>query len=125
MRSRFSAYALRDIDYLLSSWDAGTRPKEIDFSRETAEWHKLIIVGSKKGGVQDSKGVVEFKAFYIQDNDEYFMHEISRFVKTGQRWFYVDGVIKAAGKVAKEVASGRNAPCPCASGKKFKHCCGR
>jgi len=125
MRSRFTAYALRDADYLLVSWDAGKRPMVIDFSKETAQWHKLIIVDTRKGGERDSKGIVEFKAFYTQDGCEYFLHEISRFVKTGQHWRYLDGVIKAAGKDGQETDTGRNAPCACGSGKKFKRCCGR
>ena len=125
MRSRFTAYALRDVDYLLTTWDAGKRPSSIDFSKETAEWQKLQIISCKKGGAKDSKGLVEFKAFYRQDGEDCFMHELSRFVKSGQRWLYLDGVIKAAGKVKAGSNSGRNALCSCGSGKKFKRCCGR
>ena len=99
MRSRFTAYARQDIAYLLTSWDKGKRPARIDFSKETAKWHGLQILNTKKGKAGDKKGVVEFKAFYTQDDEEYFMHEISRFVKNGQRWLYLDGVIKAVGKV--------------------------
>jgi len=125
MRSRFTAYARRDVDYLLNTWDANKRPATIDFSKETAQWRKLAIVGTKKGGAQDSKGIVEFKAYYSQDGDDYFMNEISRFVKTGGRWLYLDGDIKAAGKVNANTDTGKNAPCACGSGKKFKRCCGR
>ena len=74
MRSRFTAYARRDADYLQASWDTGKRPAVIDFSKETAQWQKLVIVGTKKGGEKDSKGIVEFKAFYSQDGGDYFMH---------------------------------------------------
>lgn len=125
MRSRFTAYARRDAEYLLTTWDASKRPKAIDFSKETAVWEKLSIVKTKKGGKLDSKGIVEFKAYYTQDNQPCFLHEISNFVKSGQHWLYLDGVIKAAGKVPAETGSGRNALCACGSGKKFKHCCGR
>ena len=125
MRSRFTAYANRDAKYLLATWDTGKRPAQIDFSKETAEWQKLEIIACKKGGAKDSKGIVEFKAFYSQDGEDCFMHEISRFVKSGSRWLYLDGVVKAAGKVASETVSGRNALCSCGSGKKFKRCCGR
>lgn len=125
MRSRFTAYARRDVDYLLASWDAGKWPKSIDFSKETAQWQRLTIVGTKKGGAQDSKGIVEFKAFYNQDGEDCFMHEISRFVKSGSQWLYLDGIIKAAGKVSTNTDTGKNAPCSCGSGKKFKRCCGR
>lgn len=125
MRSRFTAYAKRNADYLMSSWDEAKRPKAIDFSKETAEWQKLQIVSSKKGGEKDSKGIVEFKAFYRQDDVDCFMHEISRFIKTGGQWLYLDGVVKAAGKVDSQINAGKNAPCACGSGKKFKRCCGK
>lgn len=125
MRSRFTAYAKRNVGYLLNTWDASKRPTEIDFSKETAQWQKLQIISCKKGSAKDSKGLVEFKAFYSQDGEDYFMHEISRFVKSGGRWLYLDGVIKSAGKVTANSNTGRNALCACGSGKKFKRCCGR
>jgi SEC-C motif domain protein len=124
MRSRFTAYALRNVDYLLSSWDKSKRPAAIDFSKETAVWQKLQIINVKKGGPQDSKGIVEFKAFYCQDGGDYFLHEISRFIKTGQRWLYLDGLVKASGNTVSNTNAGKNAPCACGSGKKFKRCCG-
>lgn len=125
MRSRFTAYAKRDVDYLLASWDASHRPASINFSKESAEWQSLAIVSTKKGRPQDNKGIVEFKAYYTQDGEACFLHEVSRFIKTGPRWLYLDGVIKAAGKVNATADTGKNAPCPCGSGKKFKRCCGR
>jgi SEC-C motif-containing protein len=124
MRSRFAAYALQNVDYLLASWAPEKRPASIDFSKETAEWQKLQILNTKKGQAKDSKGIVEFKAFYRQDDEDYFLHEISRFVKSGQHWLYLDGAIKAAGKAVSTSAGGRNALCACGSGKKFKRCCG-
>jgi SEC-C motif-containing protein len=124
MRSRFTAYARRNVEYLMASWDPAKRPAVIDFSKETALWQKLLIVNIKKGNQQDSKGIVEFKAFYSQDGCDYYLHEISRFIKAGQGWLYLDGIIKAAGKVTPEATGGKNAPCACGSGKKFKRCCG-
>ncbi|NBV76000.1 MAG: zinc chelation protein SecC, partial [Methylococcaceae bacterium] len=70
MRSRYSAYVLRNSAYLEQTWDAGKRPAKIDFSKETAIWQGLSVLSSKKGGSGDSKGVVEFKAFYQQDGEE-------------------------------------------------------
>lgn len=124
MRSRFTAYALRNSDYLLASWDSSKRPAKIDFSKETAVWQNLSIISNKKGNPGDSKGMVEFKAYYQQDGKDYFMHEISRFVKHGQRWHYLDGVVKAISEVGSTNQTGKNAPCTCGSGKKFKRCCG-
>jgi SEC-C motif domain protein len=125
MRSRFSAYALRNAGYLLASWDSNTRPASIDFSKETAIWQQLQVISIRKGNIQDQTGTVEFKAYFNQDGVDCFMHEISRFVKIKQRWLYLDGVIKSVGKVSKTEDQGKNAPCACGSGKKFKRCCGR
>lgn len=124
MRSRFTAYAQRNADYLRATWDSGKCPENIDFSRETAIWQRLEIVDTKKGGPQDDKGMVEFKAFYLQDGEECVLHEVSRFIKKEGRWLYLDGVIKSLGKISATVNLGKNAPCPCGSGKKFKRCCG-
>lgn len=124
MRSRYTAYALRDGAYLQATWDITKRPESIDFSRETINWLRLEITETKKGGIKDSKGLVTFKAFYSQDNEEYVMNEISRFTKQGGRWFYLDGVIKSIGNVGLQTNTGKNAPCACGSGKKFKRCCG-
>ncbi|MGR8980545.1 MAG: YchJ family protein [Gammaproteobacteria bacterium] len=124
MRSRFTAYAMRNAQYLSDTWDAGKCPKTIDFSKEKANWRRLEIVGVKKGGVNDDKGLVEFKAYFFLDGDEYVMHELSRFIKTNGRWYYLDGTVKSIAKVGLNSNMGKNAPCSCGSGKKFKRCCG-
>ena len=85
---------MRNVDYLQASWVQSKRPAVIDFSKETAEWQKLQIVSTKKGGAKDSKGIVEFKAFYSQDGGDYFLHEISRFVRQAGLWLYVDGDVR-------------------------------
>ena len=125
MRSRFTAYAMKNEDYLLKTWDEITRPAEVNFAKETAEWIRLEIVKTKKGAEKDTKGVVEFKAYYIQDNEEYVMSEISRFKKTAGRWLYLDGIVKSVIKAGQDTNQGKNAPCSCGSGKKYKRCCGK
>jgi SEC-C motif-containing protein len=124
MRSRFTAYAMHNADYLSATWDTAKCPKTIDFSRENAEWRRLEIIEVKKGGLKDSKGIVEFKAYFLLEGEEYAMHEISRFIKTNGRWFYLDGTVKSIAKVGQKTNLGKNAPCSCGSGKKYKRCCG-
>lgn len=125
MRSRFTAFSMRNEDYLLETWDPKTRPAKVDFSRDTADWQRLEIVSKKKGAAKDLKGIVEFKAFYLMDGEEHAMNEISRFRKINGRWFYLDGVVKSIAKANQQTNQGKNAPCPCGSGKKFKRCCGK
>ena len=78
----------------------------------------------KKGASTDTKGIVEFKAYYNKDGEEHVLHEVSRFVRTNGRWLYLDGMVKPAGGLIRQLNEGKNAPCPCGSGKKFKRCCG-
>lgn len=124
MRSRFTAYALDKADYILETWDAKGRPEKVSISEEKLAWQRLEIIDTKKGGVSDDKGIVEFKAFYLNNGEDYLLHEVSRFAKTNGRWFYIDGVVKKVGKIIQQQNQGKNAPCPCGSGKKFKRCCG-
>ncbi|MFF2053979.1 YchJ family protein [Leifsonia sp. NPDC058194] len=90
MRSRFSAFALGDAAYLLRSWDASTRPAELDLD-EGLRWYRLDIERTERGGPFDREGVVEFRAFY-RGAERGELHEVSRFVKDGRDWFYVEAV---------------------------------
>lgn len=125
MRSRFSAFALENEPYLLDTWDYAKRPAKVDFPHDAVEWQRLEIVSTRKGGLKDAKGIVEFRAYYLQDGDEYVLNEISRFRKDKGRWYYLDGAVKSIAKVGESTALGRNAPCSCGSGKKYKRCCGK
>ena len=113
MRSRYSAYVLKLSDYLRETWHPSTRPADLDISSDETPWQRLLIVSSSEG---ISEGVVEFAAFYQGGQ----LHERSRFVREGGCWFYVDGELLQP----LEEKVGRNDPCPCGSGKKFKRCCG-
>lgn len=117
MRSRYSAFVLKLSDYLSATWHPSTRPDSLDIGNDDTVWQRLVIVSTEKGSEADRDGVVEFAAFYSGGQ----LHERSRFVKEDGRWFYVEGDILPL--IASEKV-GRNDPCPCGSGKKYKKCCG-
>lgn len=117
MRSRYCAYVLKLSDYLSATWHASTRPPGLDVADDDTPWQQLEIRASRGGGECDTEGEVEFVAHFAGGQ----LHERSRFVKERGRWFYLDGEILPPVTAAKV---GRNAPCPCGSGKKFKKCCG-
>lgn len=119
MRSRYSAYVTGNNAYLLSTWHPDTRPAELDVSAEAGAWFGLNVLNASEKG---DTGIVEFEAFYRQDERMYTMHERSRFVRENGQWLYVDGD-QLEQKPIKPVKVGRNDPCPCGSGKKFKRCC--
>jgi len=125
MRSRYTAYVVRDIAYLLKSWHPSTRPEKID-TATIPEWCGLHIVRTEKGMETDSEGVVEFQAASFSQKKAWRLHEVSHFVKEDGQWLYVDGDIKDDSlPIERRVPKvGRNGPCHCGSGKKFKKCCG-
>lgn len=121
MRSRYTASVVKNAEYLLKTWHLSTKPENI-LSDTIPEFYGLHIVRTEAGGEEDNHGVVEFKAKYISQGKYRELHEISRFVKENDEWFYVDGeVLESLPVITNKV--GRNEPCPCGSGKKFKKCC--
>jgi len=95
MRSRYTAYAKSDFDYILASWDTSTRPHNLN-SRESQQWIGLKILQTYAGQVDDASGTVEFVARYKINGRAFRLHEISRFVKEDNLWRYVDGEIQPA-----------------------------
>ena len=98
MRSRFSAYALGKVDYLIATRCAEKRGGED--REELAQYCKAVrcvglkIAGREKGGPGDSEGIVTFHAS-LQANGKRSLHiETSSFAREDGRWVYVDGVVK-------------------------------
>lgn len=123
MRSRYTAYVRGEIEYLLATHAPETRAS-VDvaavtrWSRDTV-WQGLEIVATERGGASDESGFVEFIARGTTNGVPFAQQERSRFTRVDGRWYYVDGAPRA-----RSVAPGRNEPCPCGSGKKFKKCHG-
>ena len=89
MRSRYSAFVVGDERYLLASWHPRTRPASLDLDPEQ-RWYRLDILSTQQGGLLDTEGVVEFRAFYRSPDGRAEQHEVSRFVRDGRAWTYVD-----------------------------------
>lgn len=92
MKSRFSAYATQQVDYLMETSHPLQRKyysKADIFNWATAnEWQKLEIISF-------SENTVEFKAYFLDANKQNQMHhEFSTFIKENGSWFYVDGKFK-------------------------------
>jgi len=128
MRARYTAYTTGDIDFIESTHSLEKRDgmdveETRKWSRES-EWLGLEILGTKGGGPGDTEGTVEFKAVYSQNHMKNVHHEVSTFKKVGDKWYFEDGKVIPVTVVRNEAKVGRNDPCPCGSGKKYKQCCG-
>ncbi|GEM35345.1 UPF0225 protein [Nocardia neocaledoniensis NBRC 108232] len=94
MRSRYTAYVVGDVGYLLRSWHPNTRPAELELD-PAQRWLFLEIVGTQRGGPFDDNGTVEFIAHYKLDGVRDAMHELSTFVRVDGAWVYLDGTFQA------------------------------
>jgi SEC-C motif domain protein len=90
MRSRYSAYAVNDVDYIWQTWHPRTRPDALT-PEPGVTWTGLEIVDTVDGRAGDASGEVEFRAHYRQNRRGGTLHERSRFAVRARRWFYVDG----------------------------------
>ncbi len=87
MRSRYTAYTLRDDAYLQATWHPGTRPP-LPITEDGTKWLGLEVRRQAQDG---DAATVEFVARYKIDGRAHRLHETSRFVREDHRWFYVDG----------------------------------
>jgi SEC-C motif-containing protein len=91
MRSRYSAFVLERVDYLKSSWHASTRPAGLTME-PGVKWLGLDVKHHRL--IDDTHAEVEFVARSRVGGRGQRLHETSRFVREGGRWFYVDGDLK-------------------------------
>jgi SEC-C motif-containing protein len=130
MRSRYTAYCQRAIDYIFATYATTAR---VGLTKQSiAQWAnsvtfvRLQILDTQS---DNDEGFVEFSAHYFSQNTEknlkdnvlHKLHEKSRFIREDNQWCYIDGTITDE----HSQTIGRNDSCPCLSGKKFKKCHGR
>ena len=129
MRSRYTAYVKHDIDYIVDTCTKNEAEGiDVDSTRqwsEQSDWLGLQIVRTEKGGAMDNEGLVEFIASYKFQGKKEDHHEKALFVKKAGSWFFETGSLVTDTVVRETPKVGRNEPCPCGSGKKYKQCCGK
>ena len=125
MRSRYTAFTRADLDYLEKT--LAPEAKE-DYNREETEswvkdakWNGLEVRSSTVDG---EGGTVEFVAHYKIHGKVFAHHELATFRTLDGSWAYVDGILNPRPAQRSVDKVGRNDPCPCGSGKKYKKCCG-
>lgn len=94
MRSRYTAYTTANIDYILKTMQGkplkGYDRKQSLIWAQRVVWQRLEILNST---THKDKGIVKFKAHYIDNGHEIILHEISKFERKNGQWYYVDGQI--------------------------------
>ena len=88
MRSRYSAFVRDRADYLLATWHPGTRPATLELE-PGVKWLGLEVRDHRM--IDDTHAEVEFVARLRVGGRGQRLHERSRFVREGGRWYYVDG----------------------------------
>ncbi len=142
MRARYSAHVLGLVDFVVATYHPrceAEQHREAIADSVHSKWLGLQVINSEIA--DNGEGFVEFRAMYQDGKDQYTLHERSRFLQktvNGElQWFYIDGDYPE-NHTAEETAEtppaiqpavstktiGRNDPCTCGSGKKFKKCCG-
>ncbi|KGQ44918.1 preprotein translocase subunit SecA [Gallibacterium anatis] len=120
MRSRYSAFVLAEIDYIVKT----TVPLQqtllnskalYQWARNT-EWDGLEIV-KVVPEMDNNHALVEFNAFFLHENKRMTHHELSAFVRIAQQWYFLDPTVATKW--------GLKEPCFCHSGRKFKQCCAK
>ncbi|RKG33540.1 YchJ family protein [Acinetobacter tianfuensis] len=118
MRSRYSAFAKQEIEYIVQTTAAGQQ-KALDVPAIAAwskgnQWLQLEVVQANEK-LDKTHAQVEFKAHYHDGKQTHVHHEISHFVKQNGRWYFLDPTT--------DMQITMKQPCICGSMKKFKQCC--
>lgn len=130
MRARYSAHAVNEFDFLEESIHSTTREavdrEQMQQWSEAVQWEGMEVHSTEAGGENDEEGKVSFTAKYSVNGVEQELREDATFVREEGEWRYLDGDVHGHTPYRRENPKvGRNEPCPCGSGKKFKKCCGQ
>ena len=130
MRARYTAFTTADVAFLTRSLHPAHRQDHDEAATrrwaEKSEWLGLEIVDTSGGEASDDEGEVEFIATFKDRETIRRHHERSQFKKEGGVWYFVEGdMVVPKTQIHASPKVGRNEPCPCGSGKKYKKCCGR
>ena len=123
MRARFTAHVVDDQAFLHSSYlETSQKPFIEQPDQNPTKWTRLVIHGEEPGKAPDM-AYVDFSAYYEESEMEFAHHEKAEFIKVGNDWIYTRSARLGPAPFKASPKVGRNDPCPCGSGKKYKQCC--
>ena len=123
MRSRFTAFALENYEHVhrthLPTFRKPYVPEPVG---DSVQWTRLQI-HQHTPGPQPDHATVEFTAWFSNGEREGAHHEKAEFKRIDGEWIYTRPLREGPAPVKAAPKVGRNDPCPCGSGKKYKQCC--
>jgi len=124
MRARFTAHVTHDFAFLHRTYRPTSRQPFVESEDKPAtQWTRLVVHHHDPGPAPDV-AYVDFSAYGTEDGRELVLHEKAEFVRHEGSWIYTRSVREGPAPFkAAAPKPGRNDPCPCGSGKKYKHCC--
>lgn len=124
MRSRFTAHAVGDYKYLHRTYlETARRPYVEESDHGDLTWTRLLIHHHENGPRPD-RATVDFSAYFDDQGQEGVLQEKSEFHRIDGVWYYAR-TLRTGPEPVKSTHPkvGRNDPCPCGSGRKYKQCC--
>lgn len=88
MRARYTAFAVGDADYLMSTWHPSVRPPRLTID-PALRWTRLAVLGTDRGGLFDDAGTVRFRAVYVEGGKRGVLAETSSFARRDGQWTYL------------------------------------
>jgi SEC-C motif-containing protein len=124
MRARFSAHVVHNFKFLHDTYRPTAGKPFVDEEGESpVKWTRLEVHGHEAGNDPD-KAFVDFSAYGTEEGVEKVLHEKAEFLRVNGVWLYNrEARLGPAPFKSAAPKVGRNEPCPCGSGKKYKHCC--
>jgi SEC-C motif-containing protein len=126
MRARFTAHATQNYEFVHRTYRGTAKfPYQALEDTPPTQWTRLVV-HSHSPAVTADIAHVDFSAYGMEQGQEMVLHEKAEFAREGDTWIYTRPLREGPAPVRSATPKvGRNDPCPCGSGKKFKHCCGR
>jgi SEC-C motif-containing protein len=124
MRARFTAHVAHDFRFLHDTYrPTAGKPFVDDTEVPVMRWTRLVV-HSSEAGRDAAQAFVDFSAYGLEGETEKVLHEKAEFHRVGGTWLYErEARLGPAPFKSTAPKVGRNEPCPCGSGKKYKHCC--
>ena len=125
MRARFTAHVLRDYRFLHETHrPTAGKPYVAEEGEPTMQWTRLEVHAHETAPADPDKAFVDFSAYGLEEGVEKVLHEKAEFLRVDGRWLYNrEARLGPAPYKSATPKVGRNDPCPCGSGKKYKQCC--